>query len=74
MTRTRVEKRDRSILTLKNKNFSNRVFRHKERDAMKKSELDTLTHFGDYSALTGAKGEPKRKKKKVVGGKSKKKR
>jgi len=58
MTRTRVEKRDR----------------HKERDAMKKSELDTLTHFGDYSALTGAKGEPKRKKKKVVGGKKKKKR
>ena len=48
------------------------VFRHKERDAMKKSELDTLTHFGDYSALTGAKGEPKRKKKKVVGGKKKK--
>ena len=47
-------------------------FRHKERDAMKKSELDTLTHFGDYSALTGAKGEPKRKKKKVVGGKKKK--
>lgn len=39
---------------------------------MKKSELDTLTHFGDYSGLTGGKGEPKPKKKKMGGGKRKK--
>ena len=37
-------------------------FSHKERDAMRHSELNNLTHFGDTSALYGKSGEKRTKK------------